>query len=271
MENKLVSIIMPAHNASTTIERAIFSVLKQTHKLFELIVMDDCSTDNTVEIVKSISDERITIYQNKTNLRAGLTRNVGIEKAKGEYIAFLDSDDAWTIDKLEKDLAFFKEHPNFDLVGNQYLSIALILDKAKEEPLTFNEITIKSLLTKNPVFTSTVMFKKHILTRFPENFHVSEDLYFWARILIDGYRIAVTNQITSFYNNALTNRLSLNFKGQYVHEKKVCDMVKASNKISGFECFYFKVLYFLKFIRRPIKFKILAIKEKKLAKSNKGA
>lgn len=110
MENEKVSIIMPAYNCEKYIADSIKSVLLQTYTNWELIVVDDCSTDKTVEIVKSFNDERIILLCNQSNLGAALTRNIAIAKASGQWIAFLDSDDLWEAKKLEVQLSFMKQN-----------------------------------------------------------------------------------------------------------------------------------------------------------------
>ena len=104
MEEKqeLVSIIMAAYNAEKTIDIAINSVLAQTYTEWELLVINDYSKDHTAEIVASFTDPRIRLLQNEKNSGVSISRKKGMEAANGEWIAVLDSDDAWTPDKLEK-------------------------------------------------------------------------------------------------------------------------------------------------------------------------
>lgn len=109
MLDGLVSIIMPSWNTGKFIGESIQSVLNQTYKNWELIIVDDCSTDNTDEIVASFNDERIRYFRNDKNSGAALTRNRALCEARGEWIAFLDSDDLWMPKKLEKQIAFMKE------------------------------------------------------------------------------------------------------------------------------------------------------------------
>ena len=106
----LVSIIMPAYNTGAYIKDSIDSVLAQTYKNWELIIVDDCSTDNSMQIVKEYNDSRIIILQNEKNSGAAISRNYGLREAKGRYIAFLDSDDIWVETKLEKQVNFIKEN-----------------------------------------------------------------------------------------------------------------------------------------------------------------
>ena len=113
----LISIIMAANNAEKTIEQAINSVLRQTYTDFELLVVNDCSKDRTVELVKSIAakDSRVRLISNVKNSGVSYTRKHGLEEAKGSWIAILDSDDAWAPEKLEKQVTLQKRM-NADLL-----------------------------------------------------------------------------------------------------------------------------------------------------------
>ena len=101
----MISVIIPTYNRAGTILRSVESVLNQTEKDLELIVVDDCSTDNTIEILKQIDDKRLSVIKLEKNSGACHARNVGIENAKGDFIAFQDSDDEWKPNKLERQLA----------------------------------------------------------------------------------------------------------------------------------------------------------------------
>lgn len=110
MQN-LVSIIMPSYNTAQYIEESIQSVINQSYRDWELIIVDDNSTDDTDIVIKKYeNDNRIIYIKNEENLGAALTRNKAIRAAKGKYIAFLDSDDLWTSDKLSKQINFMQEN-----------------------------------------------------------------------------------------------------------------------------------------------------------------
>lgn len=110
MEN-LVSVIMPSYNTAKYIPDSINSVLSQTYRNLELIIVDDCSTDNTDEAVKPfLSDNRIRYLKNEKNSGAAVSRNYALREAKGKWIAFLDSDDLWEKDKLEKQISFMEKN-----------------------------------------------------------------------------------------------------------------------------------------------------------------
>lgn len=109
-EEGLVSIIMPSYNTGPYIKETIQSVLYQTYKKWELIIVDDCSTDNTDEVLSEICDERIRYFKNEKNSGAALSRNRALREAKGQWIAYLDSDDIWMPEKLEKQVSFMEEN-----------------------------------------------------------------------------------------------------------------------------------------------------------------
>ncbi|EKT61277.1 glycosyltransferase family 2 protein [Providencia sneebia] len=106
----LVSVIMPCYNSEKNIQESIDSVLNQEYQNVELIIVDDNSTDSTVNILNNITDPRVSIILSKKNNGAGYSRNIGIEKAKGRFIAFLDSDDIWIKSKLKEQISFMLTH-----------------------------------------------------------------------------------------------------------------------------------------------------------------
>lgn len=120
---ELVSIIMPSYNTGQYIEETIQSVLKQTYTNWELIIVDDCSTDNTDEVVKPfLSNEKIRYIKNEKNSGAAISRNRALRESKGKWIAFLDSDDLWEQQKLEKQIEFM-ENKNYYFSYTDYCEI----------------------------------------------------------------------------------------------------------------------------------------------------
>ena len=110
MVDGLVSVIMPSWNTGKFIAESIQSVIDQTYENWELIIVDDCSTDNTDEVVAKFTDKRIRYFKNEKNSGAALSRNRVLREARGEWIAFLDSDDLWNPDKLEHQINFMNKH-----------------------------------------------------------------------------------------------------------------------------------------------------------------
>ncbi|MBR3933198.1 MAG: glycosyltransferase family 2 protein [Clostridia bacterium] len=121
--NELVSIIMPSYNTAKYISQSIESVLNQTYTNWELIIVDDCSTDNTDEIIKTyLGDNRIIYLKNEKNSGAAVSRNYALREAKGKWIAFLDSDDIWLPEKLKKQISFMENH-NYNFSYTPYQQI----------------------------------------------------------------------------------------------------------------------------------------------------
>ena len=136
-----ISIITPSHNCSSFIGETIHSVLKQSFPDWEMIIVDDCSTDNSVEVVKSFvkQDSRIKLIQLFENSGSAVARNLAIDAAQGRYIAFLDSDDLWLSDKLEKQLFFMQE--------NEYPFTFSAYDKIDVNGLVFGHVGVPDIVS----------------------------------------------------------------------------------------------------------------------------
>lgn len=153
----MVSVIIPTFNREKTLGKAIDSVLNQTYTDLELLVIDDCSTDNTEKLINSYNDKRLKYIKLETNQGACYARNVGIENSKGEYIAFQDSDDYWHENKLELQLDNMKKN-NSDI---DFCAINIIDEdscRTKPEPRTIK------MINKNGVF-NTLAFESFISTQ----------------------------------------------------------------------------------------------------------
>ena len=119
---ELVTIITPSYNTSKYISETIKSVISQTYECWEMIIVDDLSNDNSVEIIKSFKDKRIKLFINETNIGAAMSRNFAIRKSKGKWIAFLDSDDIWHPMKLEKQINFMNSN-NYSFSYTKYIEL----------------------------------------------------------------------------------------------------------------------------------------------------
>lgn len=181
-----VSVIIPTHNRPQLIGRAINSVLVQTFKDFEILVVDDASTDNTRQVVKQIKDERIILISHQENKGGSAARNTGIKMARGEYIAFLDDDDEWIPTKLEKQMRFFERcRRNVGLI----YSWAKIIDEGKDlfvkaQPKVRGKF-LREILNRSFLPSPTVMVKKLCFCSiglFDENFTSCQDREMWTRI-----------------------------------------------------------------------------------------
>lgn len=184
----LISIIMAAYNAEKTIRQAIDSVLKQTYSEWELLVVDDCSQDQTIAIVKdfSLKDSRVRLIQNEQNKGVSYTRWHGLQEAKGAWIAILDSDDAWSPDKLQKQVELqnrtgaellFTGSAFMDADGNE-------IDWYLHAPAT---ITYRQLLKQNLLSNSSALVKKELYEKhYAVGDAMHEDFAIWLGILKEG-------------------------------------------------------------------------------------
>lgn len=186
--NELISIVMPAYNCEKYIVQSINSILQQSYRNWELIVIDDCSTDNTPLILEQMQkeDTRIKYYRNEFNSGVSETRNKAIEIAKGEWIAFLDSDDMWEKFKLEKQILFSrKNNCKFVFTGSCYIN-----EKGDKFNGIFQvpkRVDYKKLRRHNVISCSSVLIKKHFFESIKmqhDNMH--EDYAVWLRVLKSG-------------------------------------------------------------------------------------
>lgn len=158
MQEGLVSIVTPVYNAERFINETIDSVMAQTYDNWELILVDDCSSDNSAAIIDEYvkKDSRVKYIKNKENSGAAVSRNAGIEMAKGQYVAFVDSDDVWKPEKLEKQLAFMKKN-NYAFTFTAYryvLEDGTVTDKIAN---TVEKINYDGLLKNTVIGCSTVV------------------------------------------------------------------------------------------------------------------
>jgi len=204
MIKPLISVIIPTYNSAEYIEEALGSVFEQTFQDFEIIVVDDGSTDNTAEVLKKYGDRIRYIYQE--NNGPASARNRGIRAARGEYIAFLDADDLWVTTKLEKQVELFSRRKELGMVTTGACSFdskgVFGFSADKRETLMVGDIA-RNIFLRSNIGTPTVMVRKEVFDNigyFEENIRQSEDDNMWIRIashydveLIDEALIKVRN------------------------------------------------------------------------------
>lgn len=204
-----VSIIIPTYNSSLFIKRTIESVFRQTFKDWELIIVDDCSTDQTTDIIEDLMMDNPKIKLFKTPQNSGapaLPKNIGIEKAQGEYIAFLDHDDEWLPEKLEKQLEFFEKNKN-KKIGLVSCGANLINENqkcfSKYNPNQFR-YDFPGILLRNPIYSnSSVMMRKDVINQVGQrdlNMKYSEDWDMWIRTAKAGFELCFVNQLLFNYH-----------------------------------------------------------------------
>ena len=207
-----ISIVMPVFNAAAWLKQTVASVQEQTHEDWELIAVDDCSSDGSFSILQEMAekDGRIRPVRLAENIGAARTRNEGIRLAQGRYLAFLDSDDLWKKTKLEKELAFLKERQAaFAFTAYEFGDENGIGNgKIVRVPRT---LSYREALSRTVIFTTTVMFDLEKIDRslifMPDV--KSEDTAAWWRILRAGYPAHGLNENLAVYRRP-KNSLSSN-------------------------------------------------------------
>lgn len=190
--NPVVSVIMGCYNNENTILAAIESILEQDFTDFEFIIIDDCSTDRTVEIIKSIHDERIILFENVENKGLGYSLNLGIQLSKGRYIARMDADDITLSKRFQEQITFLKKHKNTICLGTGAkkignVSILTQLLSPNIVPYSSHERIKASLLLGTPMLHPSVMINGELLRKSELNydpaFRKAQDYEFWSRMV----------------------------------------------------------------------------------------
>ena len=214
IENPFVSIIMPAYNSDKTIEDSIRSIISQTYEYWELIIINDASEDRTADLIENYSakEKRIKILTNSSNCGVSYSRKRGLEAARGEWIAFLDSDDMWTQDKLKKQISITYEG-NADLIftGSSFI-------KSDGSPYSWimnvpKTITFRQLLKQNVISNSSVLVRKELLMKhMVDGDYMHEDFACWLSCLRGGARAHGINEPLLVYRVSSTSKSGNKFK-----------------------------------------------------------
>lgn len=197
----LVSIITPCYNAASFISQAIESVLAQSFENWEMIIVDDCSCDDSLSIIQKYAGEDMRIRYFQTNKPSGspaLPRNMGIKEARGRYIAFLDSDDIWLPNKLDEQLKIFGKS-GAAIVFSNYEKVGLNGERCGRKIMAPREADYRLLLKGNCIGCLTAIYDTALTgkTYFKEIRH--EDYAYWLFILKRGYKAQNTNTVTALY------------------------------------------------------------------------
>ena len=204
-----VSVIVPTYNRASVIKRALQSIYNQTYNDYEIIVVDDGSTDNTIEILEDerLRNPRLRYIRHKKNMGVSIARNTGIINSAGKYIAFLDSDDEWHREKLEEQVRIMNSNENIGLV---YTGSKIIYEGLNNEDIipVFSGYIFNKLLERNFIAASSVMVPKGIFNEiglFDERLKIMQDWDMWLRIS-KRYLIIPVKKVLIKY---------------YVHEKRI--------------------------------------------------
>ncbi|MFC1926559.1 glycosyltransferase family 2 protein [Chloroflexota bacterium] len=222
-----VSIVMSVYNGEKTLAECMRSVIDQTFKDFKFIIINDCSNDNSPDIIKEYAkkDARISIINNKENIGLTKSLNKGIGKAKGKYIGRIDADDWWELDKLEIQMKFIESNPDYGLVGTNVIHHNEYTGEIKVEEKPENDEEIKKvLLRRSPLVHTSIIVKKSLLDKYgayDEDVKYGQDYELYFRLM----------NRTKFYNiqNPLCHRATFGkdsitlekWKSQYMQGIKI--------------------------------------------------
>ncbi len=207
-KNTAISIIIPTHNAGTSIEKAISSVLSQTYSPNEIIVVDDGSTDHTCDILSKLIETDQIRYFSLQKSGQSHARNYGIEHAKCSWIAFLDADDYWAPDKLEKQVVLLKKYPDADWISCNFFVEKLQRNAVRmsKGEYCFDDALVA--LNQYPflVWSSTVLLKRQHLINisgYDDQFGTGSDIDLWTRYAYRYPKLAYTSEVLAFYSHNL--------------------------------------------------------------------
>ncbi|MEH7484641.1 glycosyltransferase family 2 protein [Neobacillus drentensis] len=210
-----VSIITPTYNAARFISETIHSVREQTFTNWEMIIVDDCSLDNTVDIVRKemVLDSRIKLFELKENRGPANARNIAITAAKGNYLAFLDSDDLWLPQKLERQLVFMEKNN----LAFSYSDYRIMNENGEKTDIVFRvppKLEYKSLLKNTMIGTLTVLLDKRKIgvVQMPLQRDCSEDFGLWLSILSTGVHAYGLNEELAIYRKCVDSLSSNKLK-----------------------------------------------------------
>lgn len=247
-DNKMVSIIIPVYNAEKYIGKTIESAINQTYKNIEILLVDDCSSDNSRQIIGNYAQKykNIICFLQEKNYGAAVSRNLAVSLAKGRYIAFLDSDDLWYPKKIEKQLELMEQKN----AAISFTAIEMINenDKVIKEKINILEkVDYKFLLKNTMLATSTVVVDRNITGEFRMPLIRSgQDYATWLQLLREGRIAYGINEVLAKYRKS-NNSLSANKIKSIIQVWKIQTRNEKINPLSAtYNSFYFAVNAFKK-------------------------
>lgn len=247
-QNIKVSVITPVHNDALFLYETLKSILNQTYSNLEVLIVDDASTDNSVGIIKNFNDSRIRLFVNKTNKGAAYSRNLALKHVTGDYVAFLDGDDLWALDKIEKQLDF--------MLRNEYVfSYTKYITNINGNNVKLitgpKVITHKMFMKTDYVGCLTVMYKKTINPnlRIPDSILKRNDYALWL-ILSEKSNCYLLEDTLATYRK---HKNGISSGSKYKLIKYYIILYKKLYGFSYLKCYFYTFLntvyYFYKFFR----------------------
>lgn len=228
-----ISVIIPTYNCARFLMESVGSVLSQTYRPYEIIVIDDGSTDNTKEVLQPVM-QRIKYVQLEQNKGSPVVRNIGIQAAQGEYVAFLDADDVWLPEKLQTDRECFDKHPDVGMVYSKHINIdekGVVFHGAMKKRLPCGKIFVQLFSEQNFIITSSVVVRKAVFETtglFDEQLFNCQDWDMWLRIAFYFKSAGIDKPLVKYRHNP--HSLSKNRDNVLKYQKLVIDKTYAAFK-----------------------------------------
>lgn len=242
-KNILVSIITPVYNSEKYIADTINSVLSQTYKNWEMLIVDDCSKDDTANVIAQFNDPRIKYFKLSQNSGAAVARNEALEMAQGKYIAFLDADDMWKSEKLEKQLEFMIKNR----IGFSFTSYEILKEQGNKVIKVPKELNYIQFMKNTIIGTLTVMINKDIVGDIRlVDVKKDHDSMTWAKLLREGNIAYGLNESLAYYRKVEGSISNDKFKAVKNHWNN-CRKIE---NLSVAKCLYYFLFYGINAVKK---------------------
>lgn len=235
-KSPVISVILPTYNCANFLPHSIQSILSQTYNSYEIIVVDDGSTDNTKEVLNPFM-QRINYIKLEQNKGLPAARNIGIKSAQGKYIAFIDADDIWLPEKLQTDIEYLETYPEISMVYSKHINIGengRPIDGDTRKRLPSGNIFIQLFSEQNFIITSSVVVKKDVFETtglLDEQLFNCQDWDMWLRIAFYFKAAGINKTLVKYRHNP--HSLSKNRNNVLKYQKAIID--KTYNNFKGKE------------------------------------
>jgi len=238
-DNPGLTVIMPVFNTARYVEKAIDSILQQTFSDFELLIIDDGSTDNSFQVLTEYTDERIRLYRCKKNTGKVAACNSLLSDSRGKYITIHDSDDYSDLKRFEKQISFLERNPSYAMCGTQFYEVNEKGDAARKIILETNPEKIKELIKEDSQFHGpTIIIRREILEKIGglyRNFRNKEDVDLSMRIA-EKYNVINLDEYLYYYRLSPQGLSKVDFDYLRFEGLKVLQLLAQQRKASGSDC-----------------------------------
>ncbi|WP_019154269.1 glycosyltransferase family 2 protein [Robertmurraya massiliosenegalensis] len=208
MNSPVATVFIPIYNCESYIKETLDSIINQTYNNLEILLINDGSTDNSIDIINQYDDPRIRLLHNPKNMGIPYTRNVGLKEAKGKYLINMDSDDIAFPERVEKQVSFFESHPDIDAIGSNYVKFS---DKSKRKikakytsPMAINIMLLFFDPISNPSSAIRLATLRKYNLSYNEEYFVAQDYEFWSQLSKVG-KITITPEFLIAYRTGHDN------------------------------------------------------------------